>query len=1567
MEKRDGRRRLFKTFTACLLAVATLLSNVGAMEVQAAGIEAPTINKVFYDATSISGGNVHRGKIDGKQARGTIHVTLKDKDGRVKATDSVTPKSGTTWSVKLPKGVTIAEGDTVTAYQVFDGKQSPDATANAQPSKASTVTLTMPSGEIWIEQTSSNLVNEDEQAEAVAMFNNANTAIAGDIKSVVFSINTADHAYYEVTYTDDSTSGKVEAPNLTIKQVTEYSRGATLGSITIVDNVIKGQLSGKGPFDGIKVQILLKLSDAVKGSYCDKGKCLTDKDTSNPVDATVDGTTGEFTYTIQNPDLKLDQVVGVTVKEKNKFKSCSSTTVKPVTVGKTEVKDPRKLTAEDKKAIDAAIRKAYTVNGVSKLPDGYPGTDYEGIPAVIQIDDSGNVKIFSATDVEVTYDSNYNVIPVKNDDGSYKVREGAQPKITIQGKDLLKNIKPDAPTLALSEDKKNITITPNEKDTDAKIITVSYKDKDGKDQKIVATKADDGTWSITEGEGTVDANGVVSLEVSKVKGGTKVTATVTDKGGIAVDDKEALTSDPGTLPVEETKADKVKALGGLDPVVMKKWVGDKLDWKDGVKAKDSLTEENKAKIKAFLDEEGTKFTDVTTPGRNTDTQGDYPGTIKVTFDDGSSIEVKDQKLYVSDPVSPSDKENLPEDAIDVELKLGEGVKAGDKEGNKETPVTAKTYKVKPETDLSKEKVSKTDKTCFGDVGATVSDDTYVDVKWNDKDKGTNFKATADNNVFTATATKKFKVTVQANGGKGDDKVEYKKSGENFTLPAKDTFTPPNDNQEFSGWKIGDDTNLKQPNESITITGDTEIKAIWKPIEFKVDFKAGEGASGSMEDQTVTKGSEYELPTPTFTAPKDKVFAGWKVGDQEGVKQAKERITITGNVTLTATWKDNTVDITFDGAGGGGSMKKVSVTKGSEYTLPDNGFTAPKNQEFAGWEINGEAKNVGDKITVNGNTEVKAVWKPIMVDVIFDKGEGSGEKAKATVAKGSEYTLPNSDGFTPPENKEFAGWKVGDGSEVQAVGTKIRVNEDTKLTAVYKDQKVDITFNRGEGTGDMTKETVTKGSQYELPKPTFTPPADKEFAGWKVGNGNELKQPGTQIKVDGDTQLTAVYNPIQPIDPPVVSVDTKTGNMMITPPTPPAGQELKSLTVTYKDPAGVKKTAVAEKSADGWRLVPSATNGETVNNDTGVITIPKGKYKLEEAVKAHVNNKANRQSTEADATPVEVSFDMDGGKQNIDSSILVQGGSFALPAIYDAQYFPLGKEFAGWQVGNETKKVGDKITVNENTIVKALWKDKGTPGTPDPQDPANPEKPAEQPKNHYYKASTLIIPNRTPEPVEPAKEMEIGRHIRYLYGYEDRTVRPQGKITRAEAAALIARLAELDMSDKSKPDFADTPSAWYNSAINIMVKKDLMFGDKNGNFRPSEPITRGEFARALLYIDTRNDKVAPFADVKGHQFEAAINQAFGNGRINGYPDGTFRPDDYIQRAEAARMLNQYANRGTTLEGMAPVAKDLARFTDIDESHWAYCEIMEAANSHEYQRVKGTQAETWLKILYDDMKK
>ena len=444
--------------------------------------------------------------------------------------------------------------------------------------------IKMPTGEIWIEQYVANIVNADEKAEALDLLKKANPTIAKDIKSVDFEIKGIDSktAFYTVTYTDKSKTGEIQAPGLTIKQVTEYSRNAKLNEITVVDNVIKGKLEGEGPFDGIKVQLVVNVKKEKSGDFCTDKGCKIDKDSSNPIGVTLQND-GSFSYTLEGSDkLELDQIVGVSVKEPHKFVSCSTTTVKPVKVEKKEVRDPRKLTPEDKKAIDAAIRKAYTVNGVSKLPNGTG--DWDGVPAVIQIDDSGNVKIFSGNDVKGNWDSNFKFVPEKNEDGSVKVNDGAEPKITIPAKDLVKNIKPDAPTVALSEDKKNITITPNEKDTDAKIITVSYKDKDGKDQTTTATKADYGTWSIA-GEGTV-VNGVITLPKDKVKGGKDVTAKVTDKGGIADDDKAPLTSDPGTLKIEETKADKVEALGGLDPVELKKWVGDTVDWKDSVKAKD---------------------------------------------------------------------------------------------------------------------------------------------------------------------------------------------------------------------------------------------------------------------------------------------------------------------------------------------------------------------------------------------------------------------------------------------------------------------------------------------------------------------------------------------------------------------------------------------------------------------------------------------------------------------------------------------------------------------------------------------------------------------------------------------------------------------------------------------------------------------------------------------------------------------------------------------------------------------------------------------------------------------
>ena len=1349
-----------------------------------------------------------------------INVILKSKDGTVKATINETPRRGGNWIVKLPAGVTVEEGDQIIASQTYNGVTSAEVTASPKAKIATLYDgkLIMPTLEVWSEDV--HVLEEDAVKDIVNAFKEENNKLENiDDKNFEGNLTGIDVASdgksLTVTFSDGSKIENFDISNkVTVNKITEVSTAPIIDTLKVVDSKITGKvdLTNVEVPARLKVEIVTSFGENELENFCTENGCSITK--GSKVLATVNSSTGEFSYDIGNNNVVFGKDFGVIVKEYKKKNNCG--TIQPeLVIPKVNVRDPKNLTDEEKKKVEEKIREANTVRGTSKLPDGTG--EYGGVPAIIEFDKDGNVKIIAPNDLEREKWENGKPVFKKTQDGSYVFQNGKKEAKTAEPKDILNNLPPKPPTVKISDDNKNITVTPDAADTDVKEVSVTYETPDGTKKTLTATKDDEGNWSVpADAEGTVDKNGVITLPANKVKGGTEVKAGVKDDGFKEANQDAGKSGDKTlNIPEVKTKAKQVEELGGLDPVDIKKWVGDQVNWKDGLKVKDSVTAENQAKIKALLEEAKTTIADENS--RGTTTQGNHKGKIKITFDDGSFLEVE-QTLYVSNHVVNKNTQNLPDDALEVEFKLGEGTKV-ENPGSAavEGPKSYETYKVKPGTDL------KTYKLPIPGISQSIvesinlsAQEGYVDPVWNTK----NFVATDTNKVFTATATKAHTVTVDHNNSIDTVKKNYVKPGDNFKLPASDTITPPDTNKEFSGWQVGDDSkNLKQPNTEIQITSDTTVKAIWKDIMFDVSFDKGEGT---------------------------------------------------------------------------GSKAKVSVAKGSEYTLPNiDGFTAPNNKKFAGWEVNGETKNIGDKITINDNTTVKALWKPIMVDITFDKGEGTGSKNNVSVAKGTEYTLPNSDGFSAP--------------------------------------------------------------------------ADKEFAGWKVEGQDGVKKPGEKITVDANTKLTAVYKPIPPIDAPTVTVDTKTGNLMITPPTPPAGQEIKSVTVIYKDANGVEKTVVIEKSADKWSFVPAShTNEELANETNGVITIPKGKYKPGEALKAFANNQADRKSSETDATPIEISFNVNGASKDVESKITIKGENYVLPAIYDLPEYkltmPAGKEFDGWEVNGKKLKAGDTIKIDKNTVVKATWKDKPV------KNGGYFYEPSKDIQN--YKPNKNVKPIEEVKPVEDHKvndEFETGRHFRYIYGYVDNTVRPEGMITRSEAAALIARLANLDMTDNSKPNFNDTPSAWYNTAINAVVKLNLMFGDKDGNFRPNEAITRAEFARALLYIDKKNDAVAPFADVKGHEFEAAINQAYGNGLIIGYLDGTFKPDAFIQRAEAAKILNKYANRGVTLEGMSAVKMDLKHFIDIDQNHWAYCEIMEAANSHEYRRVKGTLEETWTMILPDDIMK
>ena len=221
-----------------------------------------------------------------------------------------------------------------------------------------------------------------------------------------------------------------------------------------------------------------------------------------------------------------------------------------------------------------------------------------------------------------------------------------------------------------------------------------------------------------------------------------------------------------------------------------------------------------------------------------------------------------------------------------------------------------------------------------------------------------------------------------------------------------------------------------------------------------------------------------------------------------------------------------------------------------------------------------------------------------------------------------------------------------------------------------------------------------------------------------------------------------------------------------------------------------------------------------------------------------------------------------------------------------------------------------------------------------------------------------------EDVEPVDTREVGEHKAYMFGYTDGTVRPNGYITRAEAAALVTRLLGLDtFASAAEPAFTDTPSSWYNKAINAAVQRGIMKGYPDGRFRPNAPITRAEFTQMISTIDNKPYGVAPFADVKGHWAERPIGSEYQAGRIKGYPDGTFRPNAFITRCEAVVILNKIFERNFDAMSLkdAKNAYLIKGFIDLPTSFWGYYDMIEATNSHSFKRrVKGLIQEDWVEV-------
>lgn len=211
----------------------------------------------------------------------------------------------------------------------------------------------------------------------------------------------------------------------------------------------------------------------------------------------------------------------------------------------------------------------------------------------------------------------------------------------------------------------------------------------------------------------------------------------------------------------------------------------------------------------------------------------------------------------------------------------------------------------------------------------------------------------------------------------------------------------------------------------------------------------------------------------------------------------------------------------------------------------------------------------------------------------------------------------------------------------------------------------------------------------------------------------------------------------------------------------------------------------------------------------------------------------------------------------------------------------------------------------------------------------------------------------------AAELNRTDHLAFLSGYANGTFEPDRNMTRAEVTTMFARLLTEKMTaDQTYSNtFSDVAkSHWAANYIGYMQQFGIITGYADGSFRPDASVTRAEFAAIASRFEKLTEGTKSFSDVPSSHWAAKyINFAATRGWVNGYADGTFRPNNSITRAEVAAVTCRLLERNADQSYIRSHLSELRAFTDVSESHWAYWYTMEAANGHDY--TKSGSSETW----------
>lgn len=786
-------------------------------------------------------------------------------------------------------------------------------------------------------------------------------------------------------------------------------------------------------------------------------------------------------------------------------------------------------------------------------------------------------------------------------------------------------------------------------------------------------------------------------------------------------------------------------------------------------------------------------------------------------------------------------------------------------------------------------------------------------------------------------------------GKVDVKVYAEKGNEKTDITDKVTVNP---NPQTKTVTVTDYDFSKHHTESDD------------PEELVIEIKVKPSGEGCREE---------EIPTNADTA--ENHAAKVEVKSEDGTKTtpvtSHETAKVTGHKVFYNPDND-TGNITGDG---------LYYPQGAVIAVTDNVPTR-EGYKFTGWEItapkDGETTLQNGKFTMPAaDVTLTAQWTVNEYTVTYTDGVDGEDVFEDVVHNNVEYgTAIPAYGTTDPERNgyTFNGWKwySVSGSQVTeiAIGKPETMpannlkavaqwapNTDTKYTVEYYYQNADGTYpTTASATANRTGTTGTLASV------TTEDKADKESGKYTYDNSAANVESGT-IAADGSLKLK-LYFKLSKIDYKIeyyyegqsTPFDQKIDNVT-------CGTEVSAVTDSSKlaphysrksvtpnlpvmiDKAGIviEVTYAKDPVGDGTFDFNDVVSGDGKNTPAITKTV-KGNVgrNFKETFKVTVEPKSDNAKNNT-MTPASYTGEAVVTYSNLKDIAFQFAENDKLTFRDRGTYIYTVREIPG-----QTSRMSYDTTEYTLKINVVLDEDSNTYQVESCQFTAG---------NRVYPAPLNIVNTyRTYHPSTPSKPtLNTGDHYAYVMGYPDGTVRPNGSITRAEVSAILFRL----LSDKTRDEYFTTESsftdvkagAWYNNSIATLEKAGVIVDTaKGGAFRPNEAITRAELAAMLAqFSDAKPVKGVKFSDVSAeHWAYEAIAIAAKMGWIEGYPDGTFRPDATITRAEMMTLVNRALERVPSDEDHLLSKRVMLTFPDCKSGDWFYIAVQEATNSHTYER-------------------